>query len=126
MFGLFRNREKFNDEVNQLLNSTLGINTNSRVNEAFPGVLVYLGYIDEVWHGKGTSEDAALRIGCLYFMGISKNGSENERMEARLLHPKLLNFLEYCRNKGSIADFNLKHYAELIEKYAKEYGTNGR
>lgn len=112
------NRRLFNAEVDTILRLSLCIVTDSSKNNAFPGRLKYYEYIDEVWEGQGSVEHAAARIGCLYYMGLAKNGVEQELEECKALEPRLRIYLKLCKENKSIPQDSLDHYTSLIDKYS--------
>lgn len=78
MFG-FRNRKKYNGSVDEKLTNSYLIAT--RDNQKFPGVLRYLGMIDEAWNAKFTEEEAAMFIATLYYAGLKREGHHAEAKE---------------------------------------------
>ncbi|QLF20638.1 hypothetical protein [Pseudomonas aeruginosa] len=80
----FRNRKKFNGNVDQLLTSKYKIVT--RDNPRFPGVLAYLEMLDQAWNAKFTDDEAAMFVATLYYSGLMKNGFYDEAgaLEGRL------------------------------------------
>lgn len=112
------NRRLFNAEVDTILRLNLCIVTDSSENNAFPGRLKYYEYIDEVWEGQGSVEHAAARIGCLYYMGLAKNGVGQELEECKALEPRLRIYLKLCQENKSVPQDSLNHYTSLIDKYS--------
>jgi hypothetical protein len=78
MFG-FRNRKRFNGKVDEKLNKEYRISTQQ--NPKFPGVIAYLGMIDEAWNAKFTEEEAAMFIATLYYSGLKREGHDTEARE---------------------------------------------
>lgn len=111
-------RRLFNAEVDTILRLNLCIVTDSLKNHAFPGRLKYLEYVDEVWEGQGSAEHAAVRIGCLYYMGLAKNGVGKELEECKALEPRLRIYLQLCQENKSIPQDSLDHYTSLVNKYS--------
>lgn len=111
-------RKLFNAEVDTILRSNLCIVTDSLKNNAFPGRLKYLEYVDEVWEGQGSPEHAAVRIGCLYYMGLAKNGVGEELEKCKALEPRLRIYLQLCQENKSIPQDSLDHYTSLVNKYS--------
>lgn len=115
---LLAQKKLFTAQVDTLLNNTLRIDTNNATNPGFPGILKYYGYIDEVWAGNGTIDDAVARIGCMYFMGLSKSATEPHRDECKELETRLRMYFNLCRENKSVGEHNLNHYLSLIDKYS--------
>lgn len=72
MFGLFKNRKKYNGTVDTKLNNEYQIQT--RENEFFPGMVAYLKLIDGAWDSNMTEDEAAMYIASLYVAGLKKHG----------------------------------------------------
>ena len=72
MFGFFKNRKRYNGDVDTKLNNEYQIVT--RDNPLFPGMLAYLELIDNAWSVKMTEAEAAMYIAVLYHDGIRKHG----------------------------------------------------
>ena len=110
MFG-FRNRKQYNGSVDEKLTSGYGIAT--RDNPKFPGVLAYLGMIDEAWNGKFTEEEAAMFIATLYYSGLKREGHEEE---ARELARRLASTGQVDFGTGKIGMQRLSAFMAHIEK----------
>lgn len=80
----FRDRKKFNGNVDHLLTSAYKIVT--RDNPIFPGVLAYLEMLDQAWSAKFTDEEAAMFVATLYYSGLMQHGFYDEAgpLEIRL------------------------------------------
>lgn len=70
MFG-FRNRKKYNADVDVKLNNEYQIKT--RDNQHFPGILKYLELIDASWNSNATEDECAMQIATLYLCGLFRN-----------------------------------------------------
>jgi hypothetical protein len=118
MFG-FRNRNKFNTDVDVILRTAFDIETDHNRNAAFPGVLSYMAYLDEVWNERGTAEHAAARMACLYYMGLAKNGTPTEKNEAKALGQRIEKAIRLYVSCGQISENKGGHYLGLVSKYAE-------
>jgi|GEM_PF-1329535 len=98
MFGLFRNRKKYNGMVDKTLNVSFGIAT--RDNQNFPGMLAYLELIDTGWNASMSEDDCAFYIATLYYCGLLKNG-ENEEANALLL--RINQIIEFGLSKNILS-----------------------
>lgn len=72
MFGLFKNRKRYNGTVDTKLNNEYQIQT--RDNGFFPEVMGYLQLIDNAWEAKMSEDEAAMYIASLYVAGLRKHG----------------------------------------------------
>lgn len=72
MFGLFKNRKKFNGDVDAKLNNEYQIET--RDNELFPGLTAYLKLLDAAWDAQMNEDEAAMYLASLYAAGLKKHG----------------------------------------------------
>lgn len=119
---LFGERNKYNATVDEILNDALRIQTDSRVNPNFAGVLAYLALIDEGWHHKVKPEDTAIHIGMTYFMGMVKSDVDIEREEAQELYPRLRQYIAFALSSRRITDARSDQFFKALDKYAHEYG----
>lgn len=110
MFG-FRNRKQYNGTVDEKLTSAYGIAT--RDNPRFPGVLAYLGLIDQAWENKFTEEEAAMFIATLYYSGLRREG---HHQDARALAPRLSATGQADFAAGKIGMQRLAAFMAAIEK----------
>lgn len=113
----FRNRKKFNGNVDHLLTSAYKIVT--RDNPRFPGVLAYLEMLDQAWNAKFTDEEAAMFVATLYYSGLIQNGfyDEAQPLESRLEHLGATGFAS-----GKIGMQRLSSFKAHIQK-ANEHKT---
>lgn len=98
MFGLFRNRKKYNGTVDTKLNNEYQIPT--RDNERFPGLMGYLQLIDNAWAASMTEDEAAMYIATLYYCGLVENGHQ---MEARAVVGRINSVGQFGVSNGSIS-----------------------
>ena len=104
MFGIFRNRKKFNGNVDVKVNTEYDIET--RDNPRFPGIAGYLNILDNAWSQKMTEDEAAMFVATLYLCGLLKHGfiEEAELIERR--HSKVTDF---GIQRGTIAVHHLEN-----------------
>jgi hypothetical protein len=114
MFGLFRNREKYNGTVDTKLNNEYQIQT--RNNPRFPGLVVYLDLIDKAWQVSMNEDEAAMYIATLYFCGIVKAGYERE---AAALQGRLITVAEFCVPRGMVSEERFSKFAAAIRDAAE-------
>ena len=110
MFG-FRNRKKYNGSVDEKLNSIYKIAT--RDNPKFPGLIKYLGMIDEAWNAKFTEEEACMFIATLYYSGLKREGHEED---ARALAKKISEIGQSDFSAGKLGMQRLTAFLAHIEK----------
>lgn len=110
MFG-FRNRKQYNGSVDEKLTNGYGIAT--RDNPKFPGVLAYLGLIDQAWDGRFTEEEAAMFVATLYYSGLKREG---HHAEARALAPRHSAIGQADFGAGKIGMQRLTAFIAAIEK----------
>ena len=72
MFGIFKNRKKFNGSVDAKLNNEYQIET--RDNSFFPGLTAYLQLLDTAWEAQMNEDEAAMYLASLYAAGLKKHG----------------------------------------------------
>lgn len=109
MFGLFKNRKKYNGTVDTKLNNEYQILT--RDNELFPGLMAYLQLIDNAWAASMTEDEAAMYIATLYYCGLVQSG---HNAEARAVGFRLNSVGQFGVNNGSISqDKALKFLAAI-------------
>ena len=118
---LFGNRNKYNATVDDLLNNTLLIETDNRVNPNFSGVLTYLGLIDEGWHHKASAQDTAIHIAIAYYMGMVKSDSDSDRNITQALYPRLQAFIASSLSTRCVSQARADQFQSVIEKYNREY-----
>lgn len=98
MFGLFRNRNKFNGDVDVKLNNEYDIKT--RDNPLFPEEFKYLNILDQAWNEKYTEDESAMFIAALYYSGLIKSG-KNEAAAA--LRKRIASVGQYGVSRGTIS-----------------------
>lgn len=111
MFGLFKNRKKYNGQVDTKLNNEYQIST--RDNPNFPGIMAYLELIDTAWNAKMNEDEAAMFIATLYFSGLCKHGLS---IEASVLLPRIIKIAEFCVPKGMIGQERWNKFAGAIRE----------
>jgi len=109
MFGLFKNRKKYNGQVDIKLNNEYSIRTKG--NPHFPAIMAYLELIDIAWNSQMSEDEAAMYIATLYFSGLCKNGYG---AEASALLPRIVDIAEFGVNKGLISDQRWQKFAGAI------------
>lgn len=72
MFGIFKNRKKYNGAVDAKLNNEYQIET--RENEFFPGINAYLQLLDTASNAQMNEDEAAMYVASLYAAGLKKHG----------------------------------------------------
>lgn len=118
---LFGNRNKYNATVDDILNNTLQIETDNRINPNFSGVITYLGLIDEGWHHKASAQDTAIHIAIAYYMGMVKSDSDSDRNIAQALYPRLQAFIASSLSTRCVSQARADQFLSVIEKYNREY-----
>lgn len=103
MFGLFKNRKKYNGAVDTKLNNEYQIQT--RDNEYFPGMLAYLKLIDGAWDSNMSEDEAAMYIASLYVAGLKKHGFHEVALPVL---ERLMSVGQFGVNHGTIR-FELAH-----------------
>jgi hypothetical protein len=111
MFGFFRNRKKYNGQVDLKLNNEYQIVTRRAENSLFPGAFAYLELIDQAWNSQMNEDEAAMFIATLYFSGLCKNGST---IEATLLLPRIIRIAEFNVPKNIISDERGERFSGAI------------
>ncbi len=104
MFGIFRNRKKFNGDVDVKVNTEYDIKT--RDNPNFPAVVGYLNILDHAWSMKMTEDEAAMFVATLYLSGLLKHGL---LQEADLLDRRLSKVTQFGFERGTIAQHHLEN-----------------
>jgi hypothetical protein len=117
MFG-FGRRKKYNGVVDTKLNNEYQIQT--RENSNFPGILAYLGLIDNAWNWKLSEDEGALYIATLYYCGILKDGQFEE---ATALLPRIIAIVRLGLSKGMISSERWGKILVGINKANKDAGV---
>lgn len=104
MFGIFKNRKKYNGTIDAKVNNEYQIKT--RDNPLFPSVMGYLELIDNAWKTNMTEDEAAMYIATLYYCGLRKNG---HHQEANVLTDRI----------SSVGQFGVQHGTISMERAAK-------
>lgn len=98
MFGLFKNRKRFNGDVDTKINNEYDIQT--RNNPLFPSMTRYLQVLDEAWASKFTEDETALFVATLYYTGLLK---ANRSDLAEPLRKRLASVPQFGLEKGTIS-----------------------
>lgn len=72
MFGIFKNRKKYNGAVDAKLNNEYQIET--RGNNFFPSLDSYLKLLDTAWDAQMNEDEGAMYLASLYAAGLKKHG----------------------------------------------------
>lgn len=105
----FRNRKRFNGEVDQKILTDYGIKTSE--NPDWPGVLAYLELLDVPWQQKWNADEAALHMVVLYYDGLERNGRASD---ALLIRPKILQVANRQVSSGVVGREKWERYQEKI------------
>jgi hypothetical protein len=119
MFGLFRNRKKYNGTVDKTLNTAYGIAT--RDNPHFPKMLSYLESIDEGWNSKFSEDECALMIASSYYCGLVINGIDDE---AKYLFSRIKHLVEFGVSKRIFEKNQWEGLHALFEKAHEDASNN--
>ena len=111
------NRGEYNAKVSQIIKDDFGITPDSRVDPRFPGVLAYLGFIDEIYYNDGSPEQAALHLMLPLFGGLRKSQLEKDRSDAALLFEKIKKQARLYLSNGAISQRVLDGYSAVLKKY---------
>jgi hypothetical protein len=107
----FKNRNKYNGAVDSKLNEEYQIPT--RDNPKFPGIIAYLGLIDQAWDGRFTEQEAAMFIATLYYSGLKREQLHND---ARALASRVSIIGQQDFSLGLISMHRLSTFLAAIEK----------
>lgn len=110
MFGLFKNRKRYNGDVDTKLNNEYQIVT--RDNPLFPGMLAYLELIDQAWNGRMNESEAAMYIAVLYHSGIKKHG---DAAEASALAGRIKAVAQFNVQTGQISAEKARKFIGVVE-----------
>lgn len=114
MFGIGR-LKKYRGLVDTKLNNEYQIKTKD--NPLFPGVMVYLGLIDNAWKAKMSEDEGALYIATLYYSGIVKKGYN---AEASGLLKRILEIVEFGISRGMISNERWRDFSQAITNANKD------
>jgi len=110
VFGLFKNRKRYNGDVDTKLNNEYQIAT--RDNPMFPEVMAYLGLIDEAWNGKMSEAEAAIFIAVLYHDGIRQAGYH---MDAQALGDRIRSIAAFSIQTGQMRADRAARFVSVID-----------
>lgn len=111
MFGLFKNRKRYNGTVDTKLNNEYQIKT--RDNDLFPGMMAYLGLIDNAWGAKMSEDEAAMYIATLYYCGLKQH---KHHAEARAVGRRISEVGQFGVSRGSISMEHASKFLAAMEE----------
>ena len=113
---ILRDRTTFNTSAEMLLRVSFGVETDSSKNPAFPKLIPFLSSLDGVWEDRGTHQQAALHMACLYCQSLIERGDATRRAEAATLCKVIAEAIPVYVERSYMSEASGAHYASLIEQ----------
>mgnify|MGYP001183140588 FL=1 len=117
MFGFGNKRKKFEQEVSDILQHNLNIDTNNETNPNFMSPITYMDRLSEGWHGNRTAEHFSIALALGYWGELLENKDNTTNVEAKNLRLKLEEFIRICVGKGIINEALQDHVIDNLNKH---------